>query len=371
MTDGSEAAFPGSSARAGLAVFALAVVIALWLTVEPSHPSLRAVQLSLAVAAAGGALASRRWPVCGLVVATTTTLSAAVLGLTDDPFLLAGAAVFTVAERRGRRTIPWWIAVGGGGVAVVLAVVSIDDDGTGGGAPGRVRMLVLSAVVLAAAWALGVRSRQVREASTARAVAEERVRLSRDIHDTLSHSLAAIGVRAGVVAHVQTTDERMLRQTLHDIEEAARQALAQLAGLLERERSSLTPTDLRASIAECMGAVEAAGIRVYSHIDAAANDLAAPLREVVHRVVQESATNSIRHSGSSLMRVEVRVEPQRIDVHVRDDGRADTAGVRPGRGLAGMRERVEAVGGTLHLETRGGMHVRVTIPTGARETAYP
>lgn len=367
--DASKPALPGPSARVGLAVFALAVVVALWLTVEPPHPSLRAVQLALAVATAVGVLVSRRWPVCGLVVATVATLSAAVLGLTADPFLLAGAAVFTVAERWGRRTIPGWIAVGGGAVAVVLAVVAIDDDGAGGGAAGRVRMLVLSAIVLIVAWVLGVRSRQVRDASAARAVAEERLRLARDVHDTLSHSLGAIGVRAGVVAHVQTADERMLRQTLRDIEETARQGLIELSGVLDRERSSLTPTDLRALIEECLRAVKAAGIRTHSHIDAAANDLPAPLREVVHRVVQESATNSIRHSGGSLLRVDVRVEPLRIDIHVRDNGRPDPAGVRPGRGLAGMRERVEAVGGTLSLETRGGMHVRVTIPTGSRETA--
>ncbi|WP_083709824.1 sensor histidine kinase [Leifsonia sp. ALI-44-B] len=346
--------------------FGVAVVAGLWITVAPTDGEGRWVQLALAALAVAGLVASGRWPVLAVAVTGTATGVAVLLGLTADPFVLTGFTVFALAEQRGSRRFPWWMVAG-------VAVLLISSAGLSAeGVEERFRGLLLSAVVLSASWVLGVRTRQARVEAAARSRAEERFRLARDVHDVLSHSLGTIGVRAGVAAHVTSLDEADLRVALRDIEQGARESLAELKTLLHRERAGssdapegLTPpsAQLTTFLAHAVEHAERAGLRTRLDLFGAIDDLPAPVRVTVHRVTQEAVTNALRHAAASSLVVSVRISADRVDVEVQDDGRGAPTGVREGHGLTGMRERVALVGGVLDIAADArGFTVTVSLP---------
>ncbi|RUR01544.1 sensor histidine kinase [Labedella endophytica] len=341
-------------------VIGSALVAGLWVTVVPAEGSGRTVQLSLAALAVVGVVVSRRRPVLGVAVAGLATGIAWVLGLTADPFVLTGFAVLRLAETRGVRRFPWSLCA----VVVVVAVVSL-----GFGADGiedRVRGMLLGVVVLAASWVLGVRTRRMRAEVAARARAEERLRLARDVHDVLSHSLGTIGVRAGVSAHVSALGEAELRDVLREIEADSRSSLSDLKQLLQAEREvASTPASvpLMDALADVVRSAERSGIASRFDSDGDLDGLPATVRTTVLRVVQESVTNVIRHSSASSVAVRLSVSADAVDVEVRDDGRGAPSGFREGHGLMGMRERVELVGGILDIGSSGeGFAVSVRLP---------
>lgn len=332
----------------------VAVVVSLWLTVPPPDGVGRAVQLCLAVVAVA-ALMTREWtPVVAVVGTAAATIAAAVLGLTADPFVLTGFCMFVAAERRGSRRVPWWLF--GGAAVLLLATLGFSADGI----EDRFRGAMLGAIVLAASWVLGIRTRQARQEAAIRSRVEERHRLARDVHDVLSHSLGTIGVRAGVAAHVLTLGEGDLRAVLHDIEGNARTSLAELKELIRSERASDRDQDatraapsLRLSdvLAELARTAEQAGLRTRLDLSRGVDALPAAARTTVHRVAQEAVTNAIRHASADSLIIDVRVLEDRVDLEVRDNGRGAGSVVREGHGLTGMRERVTIAGGTLCVQT--------------------
>ncbi|WP_209704496.1 sensor histidine kinase [Leucobacter exalbidus] len=345
-------------------VFGLAVIAGLWLTVPPHDGDARWVQLVLATAAVGGVLLSRSWPVLALLVTAVATGVAWVFGVTADPFVLTGFTVFVLAERRGSRRFPWWMLI----AALLVLFLSM---GLGAeGVEDRFRGMLLSTVVLAASWVLGVRTRQARRESAARSRAEERLRMSRDVHDVLSHSLGTIGVRAGIAAHVSTLDNAQLRAVLHEIADDARTSLAELKDLLQQERSndegvSATPSSLPlvGALADLAQAAERTGIRAIVEVDGDLDRLPAALRTTVHRIAQEAVTNVIRHAAASSVSIGVRISDESVKVEVRDDGQGAPQGFREGHGLTGMRERVGLRGGTFRATTSTpGFIVTATMP---------
>lgn len=252
--------------------------------------------------------------------------------------------------------------------AAVLLIASLGLDAEG--VEGRFRGLLLSAVVLSASWVLGVRTRQVRVEVAARSRAEERLRLARDVHDVLSHSLGTIGVQAGVAAHVSSLSEDDLRVLLRDIEGDARESLKELKELLQRERAGdadadWAPSSLRlTALLEDIGqSAERAGLRTRLDIAALVDALPAAAGSTVHRVVQEAVTNAIRHASASSLVIAVRVSDDGVNVEVRDDGHGAPDGLREGYGLTGMRERIALAGGTLSVAaTARGFSVAATLP---------
>ena len=166
----------------GRLLFGFAVFAAFWLTV-PVIDADRPLQLMLGAAAVGGMLVGARVPLLGSLVAATATAAGLGCGVTVDPFLLASVGVLAVAERSGSRRFPWWLLVIG--IVLTLGTLVLGGDPGSTEFVDRTRTLLLSALVLAAAWVLGVRTRQSRETAEARARAEERLRLARDVHDVL------------------------------------------------------------------------------------------------------------------------------------------------------------------------------------------
>lgn len=341
----------------------VAVVVGLWFTVTPGDVAARWMQLSLGAVAIAGLMVASRSPVVAVVVTAGATAGAWLAGVTADPFVLTGVAVFRLAESRGERRFPWWMFVGAAIVAITSAVTGAD------GVEDRLRGMLLSAVVLAAAWALGVRTREVKREAAARSRAEERLRLARDVHDVLSRSLGAIGVQAGVAAHVTTLGNEELRGVLHEIEGDARSSLSELKLLIQRERAdgdSAGSVPLSAALAGAMQIAERTGVAVQLDSDGDIDALPAAVRTTALRVVQEAVTNVVRHSGASSMRVTLHVLAERVTVRVEDNGHGSANEVVPGHGLTGMRERVELVAGTVDFAaSTTGFTVSAVMPLTA------
>ncbi|MEU6829045.1 sensor histidine kinase [Nocardia beijingensis] len=183
-------------------------------------------------------------------------------------------------------------------------------------------------------------------------IIEERNRVARDVHDILGHSLTVITVKTELAQRLLDADPNRARTELADIERLAREALA---GVRETV-GGLREVSLRGELANARTALAAAGID--ARLPANLPDT--PSGEVLGWVLREAVTNVIRHSAARHCVVTVSA----TSVEVVDDGRGLHAGSASGSGLAGLRERVRAAGGTLTLSTPegGGVRVRATIP---------
>lgn len=352
----------------GRLLFGLTVFAAFWLTV-PIADADRPLQLALGAAAVGGMLVGVRVPLLGSLVASAATAGGLGCGVSVDPFLLASVGVFAVAERHGSRRFPWWLLVIG--IVMMLGTLVLGGDPGDTEFVDRTRTVLLSALVLAAAWVLGVRTRQARETAEVRARSEERLRLARDVHDVLSHSLSAIGVQAGVAAHIETLGESELRNALREIETTSRDSLSELTTLLHRERTANSPGEpdskaslpLAESLRDLVRTAERGGQRVELDCSGDLEELPAPVRTTVHRVAQEAITNALRHAAATELVITVTTDNVALDLTVRDNGQGAQPGFREGHGLTGMRERVELVGGVLHIEdSAAGFTVHSRVP---------
>jgi signal transduction histidine kinase len=199
---------------------------------------------------------------------------------------------------------------------------------------------------------------------------EERLRIAREVHDVVAHSLAMINVQAGVGAHVADRRPDEAKQALLAIKEASSAALADLRATLAvlRGTSERAPTPSLARLSDLTEATTAAGLPV--RVDGEPGELPAPVDSAAYRIVQESLTNAVRHARDAT-RITVRFSrsAKSVEVEVSDDG---TGSVDPGtgNGLKGMRERAEALGGTVSAGARpdGGFQVRAVLPVGGEDT---
>lgn len=200
------------------------------------------------------------------------------------------------------------------------------------------------------------RLRQAREEVRHLAVADERARLARDLHDVLGHSLTTITVKSGLARRVLESgaERAQALAEVRDVEELARQALAEVRSTVSGYREA----SLAAELVGARHALGAAGIA--AELPQAVDDVEPVVREVFAYVLREAVTNVVRHSGAS--RCEVRLGQSWIEV--RDDGSGSESIVdtesAAGAGLAGLRERLAAVGGILHIQSlpEGGFLLR-------------
>jgi signal transduction histidine kinase len=226
------------------------------------------------------------------------------------------------------------------------------------------------------AWAEEVRGRLLRaekerEREAERRVQQERLRIAREMHDVLAHTIAAINVQAGVGADVIDEAPETARASLQDIRRQSRDAIAELRATLGvlREDSTEAPRAPAPGLAQLDGLIEmagGAGVRVELSMTGEARPLPGAVDLAAYRVVQESLTNVIRHARASAARVRVHFDSDALIVRVEDDG-VGTGNGAAGYGLVGMRERVAAVGGTVDAGAVPGSGFRVlaTLPTGS------
>jgi signal transduction histidine kinase len=210
------------------------------------------------------------------------------------------------------------------------------------------------------------------EAARRRAM-EERLRIARELHDSLTHSISVIQVQAGVAVHLARKRGEDVSPALLAIQEAGADAgreLRETLGVLRREEdadgSGLCQLD------SLVARARAAGLPVTVTVTGAERPLPLDVDQAAYRIVQEALTNVSRHAGQACASVHLHYTPGTLSIQVDDDGEgiASSTGTRPsgpGLGLVGMRERVSALGGRLHAgpEDGGGFRVRAELPARA------
>jgi signal transduction histidine kinase len=361
-----------------------AVVLAASLAVAPGaargQPGTRPLDgwaYVLVVAACAALVARRRYPLPVAGVVGTALLAFAVRDYPGGSLVLAVmVALYTVGANLGRRQ-----ALVAGGVAVVLvAARSVAGVAAHGqvsayswAAPGWVVACLLAGMVVRsrrqAMRAIRDRAEQAertRDEEARARVAEERLRIARDLHDVVGHSFAAVHVQARAAAALLDSDPVGVRQALAAIEATSRDSLREIRATLSALRRDGPRPVLAgpAPLRELLAPVRAAGLDVQATVD---DELALPaaVGHVVYRVVQESLTNVLRHAQASTVTLRVAGDGRGVRVEVRDDGRGSAEpAVLDGHGLTGMRERVAAVGGRLEAGpvAEGGWRVTGWVP---------
>jgi signal transduction histidine kinase len=220
------------------------------------------------------------------------------------------------------------------------------------------------------------RAERTREEEARRRVAEERLRIARDLHDLLAHSITLIGVQTSVAAHVLEADpDRLDRvsvaKALDDISETCRTARGELRTTLEVLRAAEHGGEGRGplpgldGVPDLVAAARTSGAEVEAAVSA--DGVPSAVGAAAYRIVQEALTNVVRHAGADVtVRVDLHAEGGALRVVVTDDGVGEAGGT-PGFGLVGMRERARSVGGTLEAGVRaeGGFGVVAILPLGS------
>ncbi|MDI6100883.1 sensor histidine kinase [Actinoplanes sp. NEAU-A12] len=330
----------------------------------------------LAGVAVGGPLAvRRRWPI---VTAVAIAASSSILLITrvipnaasPAPVTAAGVALYTIGLLVPGRP-------GGAGAVTATAVLLVGMGFSGSSAessdsPGAAGV-VFAALICGASWAIGWTLRERRRharitatQSTAQAVAEERLRIAREMHDAVGHSLSLIAVKAAVANHVARQRPEEVGDALEVIESESRGALAELrrvVGALRTEPEWGTPPTLR-DLGRLAERAESAGVPVRLDVQVG-DDLPESVTAAAYRIVQESLTNVVRHAAPASCRVAVESTGAGLRISVTDDGaRRPAPASGGGTGLVGMQERVAAYGGTFSAGPRpgGGFAVVATLP---------
>ncbi len=217
--------------------------------------------------------------------------------------------------------------------------------------------------------------KRTRELQERRRADEERLRIARELHDVLAHSISLINVQSGVALHLLDEHPEQARTALSAINEASTDALREVRSVLgvlrgEGEQPPRSPTAGLGSLDELVARAGAAGVTVAVHVGGERRTLPTSVDLAAFRIVQESVTNSIRHAGASEVSVRLDYAPDALTVQVDDDGKAPVAVASDGgSGIPGMRERATALGGELEAgpSPAGGFRVRARLPLdGAR-----
>ncbi|RKN34020.1 sensor histidine kinase [Micromonospora musae] len=342
----------------------------------PVHP----IDVALVVVMAAALAACRRYPAPALIVVSAAMLA---LHLRVHPgpsaaFPVLGAVY--VAAWRGHRTTAALASLVflGGFLAHDISVAPAGRPGQQivertslllgwfvaanvAGLVGRQRRAYLEQVEQRA-----VEAEHTREEVALRRAGEERLRIARDLHDSLTHNISVIKVQAGIAVHLARKHGEEPAAALLAIQEASGAAMRELRATLGALRS---PSDGDwvglARVGELAERTRAAGVPVQVTVTGQPRELPGEVDQAGYRVVQEALTNVARHAGPATARIHVEYAPAQLTVSVTDDGRAAPVGSpTPGVGLRGMRERVTGLGGTLDAAARddGGFGVRATFP---------
>ncbi|MFS8201181.1 histidine kinase [Streptomyces sp. CWNU-52B] len=406
---------PRAATDVGLALlFAAGTSVLPW-TLPPDGPHLRAPDALFLVLAPLSALplaVHRRFPLPTLLV---MTVAVAVLqgrhyipqlsgpdGTSIGPaYVGVATAVFLTALRGTPRTATLVVAALIPAAAVTEAVLAPAGH--------HMATLLTEAVLLVAAWALGRLTRaraairdqaleragaleRAQEANARAAVMEERARIARELHDIVAHNVSLMVVQTIAADRIQDRDGAKAHELHGTIEETGRATVTELRRLLDVLRtedeagtdpSKEPPQPTIEALPTLVDSVRAAGLTVDFTTTGTPAELPAGSHLTVYRVVQEALTNTLKHAGHTHTALALAWEPEhrRVTVRLCDDGPRPGEGAAPrppalphgpdgpGHGLVGMRERVGAVGGSLHTGARpdGGycVHAVVPLPTPA------
>jgi signal transduction histidine kinase len=337
--------------------------------------------------ASGLSLAALWWSPLASVVASVAFLCIQAFAGYEVTAAAVGAVIVaafaTVTFDRGPRVVAASVVVTAGAVFVLLELPRVTWQAA-----------VATWAVLSVVWVVGIVIRiyrgsieraerraalfaSDREARAREAVAEERARLARELHDSVGHALNVVVLHAGAAQRIIEKKPELAREALQSIETAGRQAL----GDIERMLGILRAPDetVQVDVAPGMGQLETlcdqvreAGLPVDVTVEGEVRPLPASLDLTAYRIVQESLTNTLKHAGKTRASVRVTYEESALAIEVLDEGKGVTPAVAAaagGRGLLGMRERVATFRGELEAGPRpgGGFGVRARLPLAGGE----
>jgi signal transduction histidine kinase len=338
-----------------------------------AHPLGDPAGLGYLLLAAGGLilLVRRRWPVAVFLTTTAIGLVYYAAGYPDGPAAIGlFVATYTLtAQGDGRRSLQI-VAAGITLLAVAwLLVGDLQSFNPAGWVLFRIGTAVMAAtlgesvrgrrVLAAEAVERAERAEQTKEAEARRRVDAERLRIAREVHDTVAHAIAVINVQAGVTAHVLDRRPQQARETLVTIEQTSARALGELRatlGMLRDAEDRRAPTPGLGQVEELVGMAREAGLDVKLEVASPPRELPSAVDQAAYRILQESITNVIRHAGPARVTVSLTYGPSDLQLRITDDGcgprHAD--GSQGGRGIVGMRERAALLGGELTAGPRQG-----------------
>jgi signal transduction histidine kinase len=330
-------------------------------------------RLELALLTAAPILICHRRPVIALagVLAGDTLL--AVIGEPTSAILFGAAALVTVTAASRPRWVGLTVTVGTFGYWTGFEWI------TDPGGPTHYGRLSNALLLLAVAFIGGVLIRErrehgqaLREQVAASAVTAERLRIARELHDMVAHSIGIVAIQAGAAKRCIQTQPVLAAEALDVIETTSRETLTGLRHMLvalrkaEDDRDHRAPMPGLADLAALADNAAKAGVAVAVRFDGERRALPAEVDLSAYRIVQESVTNVVRHAGTRHCRVAVAFTEDEVVIEVVDDGRgpADGPARGGGFGLAGMRERVSLLHGAFDAGPRpeGGFRVRARIP---------
>jgi signal transduction histidine kinase len=211
-----------------------------------------------------------------------------------------------------------------------------------------------------------------RDARAREAVAQERVRIARELHDVVAHAISVMVLQARGGRRKLATNADETRVALDEIERAGQHALTEMRRLLgmlrqDDEELALAPQPSLARIDDLLSSLGAAGLPVELTIEGEALELPPGVDVSAFRIVQEALTNALKHAGPARAHVTLRYSPADLEVEIADDGQGHGQGPGTGHGLAGIRERVAVYGGEFETGHRpeGGYALRARLPLDA------
>ena len=253
------------------------------------------------------------------------------------------------------------------GLAVVLGSMATIILNRPGHSPGEVVFIpLLFGIAWLAGFALNARAEQAdaaearaaqaereRETAARIAVAEERARIARELHDIVAHAVSVMVLQVGAVRHKLPEELADESDALRGVEGAGRTALTEMRRLLAAMRDDgdsleLGPQPGLDSVGSLVAEVERAGLPVALHVEGETAPLPRAVELSAYRIVQEALTNALKHAHANRVDVTLRYGPDELEIEVRDDGSGGGASSNgPGYGLVGIRERVKIYGGTM------------------------
>jgi len=341
------------------------------------HPTFAALLL---VAIACLALAWRhRRPVAVLAVSAAAVTVYSLLGYVNGAALVAPVlALYAVATQVSvRRAAAAAVAT----LVLLMTATGVNNPFghfDGGGfvlIPGVVAAALFAGIAVAnrRAYAASIQDRAEQDAR--RRIDEERLRIARELHDVVAHTMATINVQAGVAAHVLSTRPEAAAEALQAIKAASKDGLRELRAILNvlRQADEAEPTQPAPGTAQLdalIAGARRAGLETTLTVTGEPVPLPAAVDLAAYRIVQESLTNTIRHAGPAAAAVSLSYHDDELRIDVADTGRGEPPGAargKAGHGLAGMRERAAAVGGTVETGPcpGGGFRVAVRLPVPA------
>ncbi|MFV0254288.1 MAG: sensor histidine kinase [Beutenbergiaceae bacterium] len=312
--------------------------------------------------------ARRRWPKTVLAISLAClAIGMAVTRSEFSTFIPVAFALYTVVLTNPRR-VGFWVAAATAALVAGISLLSI--DGLAG--PAVVQSVLV--IGITAAFGDAVRSRraytaelklraeraeQTREAEASRAVAEDRLRIARDLHDAVAHQISVISLNAGVANAAVDTDPSAAREALSTIRTASRTVLTDIGNLLATLRSPederRIPTVGAALLDQLLAEFADGGLRLDTEIDGDLATLSTAVDVVVYRVVQEGLTNALKHGRGARAQLRISVTPSQVRVELTNPAPDPSAAeLASGHGLLGIKERVESVRGSVQTEHGSG-----------------